>query len=307
MSSRTTSPPRIEPRFYEVVAHDGTRLRAWTNDVDGPTVLLCNGLGTNPWFWPALLDPECGVRVISWNHRGIGGSERPSDVSHISQEWFTRDAVAVLDDAGVDRCPAMGWSIGVNTMFELAATRPERISGLLAVAGVPGDTFSSMLAPMGVPPMVAERVMLGLARSARLLDRPVGAVVQRLPIGARATQAITHSGFLLPVPDPVIAQRAINEFLTSSVGWYARLALASSLHRRVSLRAIDVPCDFVAARYDVLAGAGVMRTAAERIPDATYTVLRASHFVPIEQPGVIHERLLTLLDRVAATPRTTSA
>ena len=64
-------------RFYDVVSADGTRLRAWTNDADGPTVLLCNGLGTNPYAWPALLRSDCGVRVISWNHRGVGGSERP--------------------------------------------------------------------------------------------------------------------------------------------------------------------------------------------------------------------------------------
>jgi hypothetical protein len=38
-------------RFYDVVSADGTRLRAWTNDADGPTVLLCNGLGTSPYAW----------------------------------------------------------------------------------------------------------------------------------------------------------------------------------------------------------------------------------------------------------------
>ena len=38
--------------WSDVLSDDGTRLRAWTNDVDGtrtgPTVLLCNGLGMNP-------------------------------------------------------------------------------------------------------------------------------------------------------------------------------------------------------------------------------------------------------------------
>ena len=39
-------------RFYPVTSADGTRLAAWTNDADGPTVLLCNGLGTSPYAWP---------------------------------------------------------------------------------------------------------------------------------------------------------------------------------------------------------------------------------------------------------------
>ena len=46
----------------------------------------------------------------------------------------------------------MGWSMGVNTMFELAFRHPERVSGLFAVAGVPGDTFATMLAPLQAAP-----------------------------------------------------------------------------------------------------------------------------------------------------------
>ena len=111
-------------RFYDVTSADGTRLRAWTNDADGPTVLLCNGLGTNPYAWPALLRSDCGVRVISWNHRGVGGSDRPADRHRVDVDAFVEDAVAVLDDAEVDSCPPIGWSIGVNTAFELAVAAP---------------------------------------------------------------------------------------------------------------------------------------------------------------------------------------
>ena len=64
-------------REYDGESADGTVLRAWTNDADGPLVLLCNGLGTNPYCWPALDDPGCGVRLVSWYHRGTGGSQRP--------------------------------------------------------------------------------------------------------------------------------------------------------------------------------------------------------------------------------------
>ena len=39
--------------FSDLLSDDGTHLRAWTNDpegvIDGPTVVLCNGLGTNPY------------------------------------------------------------------------------------------------------------------------------------------------------------------------------------------------------------------------------------------------------------------
>src|SRR5215208_4941162 len=70
---------RKRVRFHKIRSADGTRIEVWTNDAEGPTVLLCNGLGTNPYAWPELLDPDCGVRIVSWNHRGVGRSERPAD------------------------------------------------------------------------------------------------------------------------------------------------------------------------------------------------------------------------------------
>ncbi len=285
-------------RFYDVTSGDGTRLRAWTNDVEGPTVLLCNGLGTNPYSWPALLDPACGVRIVSWNHRGTGGSERPGDPEHVGIEAFAEDALAVMDDAGIDACVLMGWSMGVNTMFEVAVTHPDRVTGLFAVGGVPGDTFASMLAPMLVPRPFRKPFTVSTARVLKLAGRPLSEVLSRLPIGPLTFAALSHSGFMLPVPDPPLARRAVREFLTTPTEWYMHLALHSSLHRRVSLRTISVPTSFLAGRLDILASAHDMRTAAERIPGAVYQEILATHFISMEKPDEVHEALLDLLDRV---------
>ncbi len=286
-------------RYYTVTSQDGTRLQAWTNDVAGPTVLLCNGLGTNPYSWPALLDPSCGVRVISWNHRGTGGSDRPRDTEHVGIDAFAEDAIAVMDAAGIDACPLMGWSMGVNTMFEVAVNHPERVTGLFAVGGVPGDTFASMGAPILVPRPLRKPLTVSIARVLKVLGKPIHAVAARLPVGPLTHTLMSHSGFMLPMPDPVLARRAIKEFLTTPTEWYMHLALHSSLHLRVSLRSISVPTAFVAGSYDILASSHDMRTAAERIPGATYVELAATHFIGMEKPDEVHEALLDLLDRVA--------
>ena len=36
----------------------------------------------------------------------------------------------MLDDAGVDACTVAGWSIGVNTAFELAVVHPRRVRAI---------------------------------------------------------------------------------------------------------------------------------------------------------------------------------
>lgn len=300
--TKSRAVPDTTVAFEDVLSDDGTRLTAWTNDprgtIDGPTVVLCNGLGTSPWAWPGLLDPDCGVRVVSWNHRGTGGSDRPSDPERVHMEDFATDALSVMDHFGIDRAVLMGWSMGVNTMFEVTVRHPERVTGLFAVAGVPGDTFSTMLAHLFLPRAATRALTVNLSRVVRLGGRALTPVVRRLPVGPRAIAVLSHSGFMLPVRDPELAAQAVAEFLQTPVEWYFHLAVATSRHPRVSLREIKVPVMLVAGSFDLLTGARHMATAAARLPDASYVELRASHFLQMEQPERVHELLLEFLRRV---------
>lgn len=288
--------------FHDILSDDGTTVRAWTNDpggaIEGPTVVLCNGLGTNPYLWPALLDPECGVRVVSWNHRGVGGSDRPTDPHHVEIEHFVEDALSVMDHFGIDRTVLMGWSMGVNTMFELQARHPERVSGLFAVAGVPGDSFATMFGPLRLPRLVVRALTTNLCRAGKYAGWALTPLTQRLPVGPRAVDLVSHSGFMLPVVDPDLTALAFKEFLSTPVQWYAHLALGTSRHPRVSLSQVKIPVRFVAATYDVLAGARDMATAAERVADADYFELRGSHFIQLERPEVVHDLLVDFLEKV---------
>ncbi|HYH35313.1 MAG TPA: alpha/beta hydrolase [Nocardioides sp.] len=288
--------------FDEVLSDDGTRLWGWTNDPDGtlegPTVVLCNGLGTNPWAWPALLEPGCGVRVVSWNHRGTGGSDRPRDPDRVGVEEFVEDALSVMDHFGVDRAVLMGWSVGVNTMFELATTHPERVAGLFAVAGVPGDTFATMLGPLRVPRPVARTLAVSTSRVLKYGGKALSPLARRIPVGRRTIAVLSHTGFMLPVADPASAATAVREFLQTPVDWYFHLALRTSQHPRVRLSRVSAPAVFVGGRWDVLTGTRDMASAAERLKDATYVELPTSHFVQMERPDEVHRLLLELLDRV---------
>ncbi len=297
-------PPAGQARlaFDHAWSADGTRLRVWTNDpdgvLDGPTVLLCNGLGTNPYAWPAFLDPECEVRVVSWNHRGTGGSDRPRDRRRVGVAEFVEDAVAVMDHYAVERSVVVGWSVGVNTSFQLAVDHPERVTGLFAVAGVPGGTFATMLSPLRVPRLLAHASTVGLARVLKYGGRGLSPMMRHLPVGPRGIAALGRTGFMFPVPDQELAATAVSEFLSTPVHWYSHLALRAAQHPRVSLSRITVPACFVAASHDVMAGTRDMYTAAQRLADATYVELRGSHFIQIEQPEQVHRLLLDFLERV---------
>ncbi len=292
-----TSPAPAFVRYYDVKSVDGTRLRAWTNDADGPTVLLSNGLGTNPHAWPSLLRPDCGVRIVGWNHRGTGGSARPAD-GRVDLDSFVEDALAVMDHAGIESSVVVGWSTGVTIAFELATRHPERVTGILAVAGVPGNTFSTMLAPLRVPPLVARTVMVGLARSVTVTGHALAPATRRLPWTNLTADVVRRTRIISPAADTAELRTLLQEFFTTHPAWYAKLALSVAEHARVSLSDIDVPVTFIAGRWDVLTGARDMLTASQRVKGSRYRELDATHFIPIEHPDIVLDELQELLARV---------
>lgn len=294
-----TSPTAALVRYYDVISADGTQIRAWTNDADGPTVLLSNGLGTNPHAWPSLLDPGCGVRIVGYNHRGTGGSGRPAD-GRVDLDSFVEDALAVMDDAGLDTAVIASWSTGVTIAFELATRHPERVSGILAVAGVPGNTFSTMLAPLHIPPVVARTMMVGLAKSVTVTGHALAPVTRRLPWTNFTTDIIRHTHLIFPAADTAQLRTLLQEFFTTHPAWYAKLALSVAEHARVSLSDIDIPVTFLAGRWDVLTGARDMLTASQRVRGSRYRELNATHFIPVEFPEIVLDELRELLARVDA-------
>jgi len=296
-NQRVSSPTAAMIRYYDVESADGTRLRAWTNDAEGPTVLLSNGLGTNPHAWPSLLRPDCGVHVVSWNHRGVGGSARPVD-GRVDLDAFVEDAIAIMDDAGLKSVPIASWSAGVTIAFELASRHPERVTGILAVAGVPGNTFATMLAPLRVPPFVAKNLMVGLARTAAVSGPAMRPLVRRIPWTNATANMLRWTRMINPSADTAELRTLMQEFCTTDPKWYAKLALGVSEHGRISLSKIDIPTTFVAGKWDILTGARDMLSASQRVKGSRYRELESTHFIPVEFPEIVLDELKLLLERV---------
>jgi pimeloyl-ACP methyl ester carboxylesterase len=295
-SGVTTTTTRV--RYYDVHSADGTRIRAWTNDAEGPTVLLCNGLGTNPHAWPSLTRPDCGVRIISWNHRGTGGSDRPKDRKRVDLDAYVEDALAVMDDAGVDRCVVMGWSAGVTVAFELAGRHPDRVSGIFAVAGVPGNTFGTSLKPLHLPGPAAKVVMTGVAQVGRLTGKYLSTITTGLPVTGVTANLLRWSRLVDRSADPHVVRETMQEMLTTDVDWYANLALGIATHQRVGLSSVKVPVTMLAGTHDMLTSAVAMRTASERLHDVVFIEIDATHFIPFGQPELVLSELQNVLKRV---------
>jgi len=299
-ATRARGPARGGLRFGEVTSRDGTLIETWTNGADGPTVLLCNGLGGNPYTWPALLDAACGLHVVSWSHRGTRGSRRPEDPDRVGIEAFVEDALAVLDAEGIAGCVVAGWSLGVNTAFELALRHPERVSGLFALCGVPGGSFASMGGPLPLPRSLREPVSTGVARLLQRVGPILGTSSARLLASPQAIGLLRRSGLMAPTAPARDVRRAVEEFLRTPLDWYLHLAVAASTHRRVPPSAITVPTTFVAGDRDLLASSADLRAAAEAITGASYVELRGTHYLSLERSDEVTALLRDLAARTDA-------
>lgn len=280
---------------FSVTSADGTTITAWRNGGAGPAVIIANGLGTPPEAWPELVDASCGLRVVTWYARGTAGGERPRDRSHIRIRDHADDLIAVLDHEGIGSAAVAAWSIGVNVAFEAANAHPDRITGILAVAGVPGGSFRAMGAPLAVPRPLRHGVGVGAAYAMRALAPVLQAAAGALPLTPATATAISHSGFVLPAARSEVLLPALREFRTHDWRWYFTLALAAADHRPMDLSFVTVPTTFVAGRFDVLTARSDMRRAARLVPHARLVTLPGSHFLPLEYPAEITALLRDLV------------
>ncbi len=85
-------------------------------------------------FAPLLADE--GWRVVSWDQRGHGDSEHAALYNWESDQ---RDGLTVLDTVTKDAVPFVGHSKGGGLLMALAEVRPDRITAMVNLDGLPSQ------------------------------------------------------------------------------------------------------------------------------------------------------------------------
>ena len=119
-------------------AKDGVRLYYETIG-KGEPLLLVMGQGTDHRGWDYVRDDFASrYRVIVYDHRGTGQSEKPEHPPY-STRSFAKDAVAILDHLNVQRAHAYGISMGGRICQWLGIDYPSRIGALVLGCTTPGN------------------------------------------------------------------------------------------------------------------------------------------------------------------------
>src|SRR5437773_2527403 len=119
----------------QTIPINGMEMYYETRGKGEPLVLLHGGggIGAN-WDLIFRALPK-GYRLIVPDLRGHGRSTNPSLVFSFQQAAL--DVYAMLDLLGIERCKAIGVSLGAKTLLHMATQQPSRIEAMVLVSAAP--------------------------------------------------------------------------------------------------------------------------------------------------------------------------
>jgi 3-oxoadipate enol-lactonase len=260
-------------------ASDGARIHySVTGRPGAPPVLFIQGLGADKNGWTLQrLATAPRYRAVALDNRGAGKSDKPH--GEYSLEQMADDAVAVLDDAGVDDAHVVGASMGGAISQIVAVKYPERVRSvtLACTAGRNHRWREELLAEWRDAAL--ERGILAMGHEAA-----------RWVIGPRSFRRILPAiGWL----GPLAPSRPAHAFAAQCD---AIINVDTSMAEQLS--ELDVPVLVVVGNQDILTPVGDSEDLAERIPTAELVIISgAAHGLMFEHAGTFNRVLLEFLDR----------
>jgi pimeloyl-ACP methyl ester carboxylesterase len=120
----------------------------------GEPILLVHGFASTHainWVNPRWVETLTGAgrRVIAFDNRGHGASDKPHAPEAYRTAVMAVDALNLLDHLGVDRADAMGYSMGARIAAFLALAHPPRVRALV-LGGLGDHLVDGVGLPLGI-------------------------------------------------------------------------------------------------------------------------------------------------------------
>jgi pimeloyl-ACP methyl ester carboxylesterase len=130
----------------------------------GEPILLIHGFASNHrinWVNPRWVDTltKAGRRVVAFDNRGHGQSEKLYAPADYHADLMTRDAVNLLAHLGIERADLMGYSMGARTASFLALAEPNLVRSLIL-----GGLGDRLVRDGGLPETIAAALGGAVAR-----------------------------------------------------------------------------------------------------------------------------------------------
>src|SRR5271169_5924783 len=122
----------------------------------GEPILLIHGFASNHrvnWVEPRWVETltQAGRRVVAFDNRGHGQSQKLYAPADYSADLMTRDAANLLGRLGIERADVMGYSMGARIASLLALAEPKRVRALIL-----GGLGDRLVRDAGLPEAIAQ-------------------------------------------------------------------------------------------------------------------------------------------------------
>jgi pimeloyl-ACP methyl ester carboxylesterase len=209
---------------------DGVRL-AFIDEGAGDTVLLIHGFASSVranWIepgWVSLLT-KAGFRVIAFDNRGHGQSDKPYDRALYSAPLMAEDARRLMDHVGVERADVMGYSMGARIAAFLALKYPQRVRSAIF-----GGLGGNMVRPMaGTGPIAhaleaasIDEVKNPTARTFRAFAEKTGSDLEALAACIRGSREPITREMVASLACPVLVATGTEDVIGGSAEELAAL------------------------------------------------------------------------------------
>jgi len=118
------------------VVNSGVRIHYEVHGTGQPTILLLPTwaiVDSRHWKMQVPFLAR-DYRVITFDPRGNGRSDRPRNPAAYADAVFASDAAAVLDATGTERAVLAAFCSGFPWALLFAAAHPQRVTGIVAIA-----------------------------------------------------------------------------------------------------------------------------------------------------------------------------
>jgi len=120
---------------YDEAMIDGLRVRTFGDEGARP-ILFSSGLGGSGTYWqPQLAAFARDHRVVTYDHRGTGKSDRSGLALDYGVAHLAADMALIIEGLGLEQPHVVGHAAGAAAGLELARTRPDLLRTLTVING----------------------------------------------------------------------------------------------------------------------------------------------------------------------------
>jgi pimeloyl-ACP methyl ester carboxylesterase len=282
------SPDELVSEHGQFLDIDGVRIYVEEQNADSAqaAVVFIHGFGGSTFSWRLNVPffAGQGYRVVSLDMKGFGLSYKDfaSDYSHTEQARLLAEVLARL---GVDRAYLVGHSMGTSVMLYFAHLYPERVLGLISVAG-------------------AVSLEVGATRVSALLNfgpfRRIGEVfLTRYATKERLGQILSSAYYRKDIVTPEVVDGYYDRLV---IGQWARslLAMTRDMPRNAitfPLEDITFPMLIVRGENDTWVKQADLDKWRNQIPSAEFHAIpETGHLLMEEDPELFNNMVLAFLE-----------